>query len=362
MPPRFHSLSVQKIQRETPNSISITFAVPEHLQADYSFTQGQYLTLRTNIDGSEVRRSYSICSSPFENTLRVAVKQVENGLFSTYANTVLQVGDVLDVMTPVGNFFTPLSPQNQNQYIAFASGSGITPILSIIKQTLHAEPHSQFILFYGNKNYEQIMFREELINLKNAYLDRFALHHILSRESVGVPLLKGRLNGDKCAQFARSFFDPLAVEAYFLCGPEEMINEVTATLLGLGVNQKHVHYELFTAPNSSQFIAPKTSNAPSPTVDEFESMITVTLDGHTYDFSLYSESESILEAAHEYGVDLPYACKGGVCCTCKAKILEGAVKMDVNYALEPDEVAAGYVLTCQSHPLSKRVVLTFDEN
>lgn len=362
MTPRFYNLSIKDIQRQTPDCVSITFDVPEHLGEAYTFVQGQYITLRTYLNEEELRRSYSICSSPHQNALTIAIKQVTGGLFSTYANKKLKIGDTLDVMTPMGNFFTPLNPQNNKQYVAFASGSGITPIISIIKETLYQEPNSSFTLFCGNKNFDHIIFREELIALKNKYINRFSLHHILSRESMGLPLFKGRLTGEKCTQFAKNLFNPTEIADYFLCGPEEMINDISQTLMVLGVPKKQIHFELFTTPNAAKINTEKTNQLPKPEVAEFESQITVIIDGHTYDFSLYSEAESILEAAYEYGADLPYACKGGVCCTCKAKLLEGTVKMDINYALEPDEVAAGYILTCQSHPQSKRVVLTFDEN
>ncbi|MCC7245974.1 MAG: phenylacetate-CoA oxygenase/reductase subunit PaaK [Saprospiraceae bacterium] len=351
----FHPLSVRSIHRETPDAVSVVFDVPEHLTETFRFTQGQYLTLRTQIDGQDLRRSYSICSAPHEGVLRVAVKLLEGGLFSTYVNKRLQPGDVLQVMAPQGRFFTPLDAQNQRLYVAFAAGSGITPILSIIKATLFQEPKSNFILFFGNKGFDHIIFREELEALKNSYPARFSVHHVLSRESLGSPLFQGRLDGDKCRQYVRYIFNPQQVDACFLCGPEEMIFSVKDALVESGMEPSHIHFELFAT--SAPGMKPV---APASAKTALEASVTVVQDGMTFDFTLPSDGSTLLDAAMRAGADLPFSCKGGVCSTCKAKILEGEASMELNYGLEPDEIAAGYVLTCQAHPKTTRLVVSFD--
>jgi ring-1,2-phenylacetyl-CoA epoxidase subunit PaaE len=309
--------------------------VPNNLAKNYQYIAGQNLTLKTTISGEEIRRSYSICSAPHEAELRVAVKKIPSGIFSTFANEMLKEGDVLDVMEPSGSFYTPLHPDNSNQYVGFAAGSGITPIISLIKSTLYTEPQSQFILFLGNRNTESIIFREELEQLKNKYLTRLVVHHIISGENVGAHLFRGRITGEKCAVFAFKFFDAATVNAYFLCGPESMINEVSNTLQELRVPKNRIHFELFTASSAAAAKEAFAQNMAANTTNDLESQITVILDGNAFDFPLKSSGQSILEAAQKFGAELPYACKGGVCCTCKARVLQGEVVMEVNYALEP---------------------------
>lgn len=352
---RFYPLRVSDIRRETPDTVSVAFDVPETLRDTFRFTQGQYLTLRTEIGGEEVRRSYSICTGTDEGELRVAIKKVEGGLFGTFASERLQVGDTLESMAPTGRFYTALDPAHRNLYVAFAAGSGITPVMSILKTTLKQEPQSRFILFYGNRSFDHIIFREQLDELKNRYPDRLAVHHVLSRESLGSDLFRGRIDGEKCASYARLLFRAEDVDAYFLCGPEEMIFGVKDTLAELGVDPKRVHFELFTTSG-----AKKTAQTAAAAKDVFDASITVIQDGTRLDFNLTSDGSTLLDAAMRAGADLPFSCKGGVCSTCKAKVLEGEVNMEVNYGLEPDEVAAGYVLTCQAHPKTKRVVVSFD--
>lgn len=354
---KFQPLKVSELRRETPDTISVAFELPEALRETFHFTQGQYLTLRTVIDGEDVRRSYSICSAPHENELRVAIKKLDGGVFSTFANERLKAGDELLVMPPQGRFYTELSRENAKTYVAFAAGSGITPIISILKSTLVQEPDSRFILFYGNRGFDHIVFREQLEFLKNKYPDRLAVHHVLSRESMGSPLFSGRLNGEKCSAYARYFFRPETVDHFFLCGPEELIFEVRDTLASLGVPSEKVHFELFTTPG-----VPKKSAEQSATSarNGFDASVTVIQDGVEFDFMLPSDGSTLLDAAMRAGADLPFSCKGGVCSTCKARILEGEVKMEINYGLEADEVAQGYVLTCQSHPTTQRLVVSFD--
>jgi len=358
--PKFHTLQVKEVRKETPDCVSVAFGVPDALKVDYDFIQGQYLTLKTNINGEEVRRSYSICSSPLDDELRVAIKHVEDGRFSTFANQKLQTDDMLDVMTPMGKFYTELDENNEKHYVAFAAGSGITPVMSILKTVLAVEPKSRFTLFYGNRNFESIIFREAIEALKNKYLERLSVHHILSREVLGSPLFNGRIDADKCRQFCKVFFDAKEISEYFLCGPEDMIFSVKDTLEEQGVDKKRIHFELFTTPTTKAVQTKKSDKVVTPS-SESDSQITVILDGDAFDFSLSATGDNILDTALKNGADLPFACKGGVCCTCRAKILEGEVKMDVNYALEPDEVAAGFVLTCQSHPRTDKVVVSFDE-
>lgn len=353
---KFHPLTVRDLRRETPDTVSVAFDVPEILQPLFQFKQGQYLTLRSTIDGEDVRRSYSICSGVQDGELRVAIKKVEQGVFSTYANETLKVGDVLEVMPPQGRFYTALHPDNHKLYVAFASGSGITPVMSILKTTLQQEPGSRFILFFGNRGFDYIIFREQLEDLKNMFPDRLAVHHILSRESIGSPLFYGRINAEKCRSFGNVFFNAAEVDAFFLCGPEEMIFSVKDTLEALGANPKSIHFELFTASS-----APKTIvMTEAAKAASFEASITVIQDGVSFDFILPSAGSTLLDAAMRAGADLPFSCKGGVCCTCKAKLLEGEAQMELCYGLEPDEIEAGYILTCQAHPKTNRVVVSFD--
>ena len=353
----FEQLTIREVRRETNDCVSIAFQIPDQLKEQFQFIQGQYITLRTTINGEEIRRSYSICSSPLENELRVAVKKVPNGVFSTYANEQLKAGDLIDVMPPMGKFFTPLDPTQKKNYVGFAAGSGITPLLSIIKTTLQTEPESSFTLVYGNRNRHSIIFREILEALKNKYMNRFRLIHILSREKTDTPLNSGRIDADKCHTPCKKTIELNQTDAFFLCGPEEMIFAAKAVLENSGVPQQKIHFELFTTAGqqNKKIINHEEDKDKGP-----KSKITVKLDGISFDFDLSKNGDAILDAALKNGADLPYACKGGVCCTCRAKLVEGEVEMDVNYGLEPDEIEQGFILTCQSHPRSEKVVVDFD--
>lgn len=355
---KFYPLTVCDIRRESPDTVSVAFEVPENLRDAFRFKQGQHLVLRTNIGGEEVRRTYSICTATHENDLRIAIKKVEGGVFGTFASERLQVGDTLEAMPPQGHFYAELNPENQNLYVAFAAGSGITPVMSILKTTLAQEPKSRFILFYGNRGFDHIIFREQLEELKNLHPDRLAVHHVLSRESLGSDLFNGHIDGEKCRAYARLLFRAEDVDAYFLCGPEEMIFSVKEELEQLGVFPKKIHFELFTTPGAKKKLA--AAEAVAAKKDAFDASVTVIQDGARFDFQLTSDGSTLLDAAMRAGADLPFSCKGGVCSTCKAKILEGEVEMEINYGLEADEVAAGFVLTCQSHPKTKRVVVSYD--
>ena len=358
--PRFHPLKVADIRRETEDAVSVAFEVPESLAEEYQFIQGQYLTLRKEINGEDIRRNYSVCVSPLDEELRVAIKQVPSGRFSTFANQELQVGDVLDVMTPMGKFYTQVEAGKEKNYIGFAGGSGITPIISILKTVLNVEKDSRFILFYGNRGTDSIIFKEELEALKNQYMERLTIHHIFSEERLDSELFNGYITVDKCKQFAKMLFDVKEIDEYFICGPEPMMLAIREALESLGEERKKIHIELFSSPDAPKKAAP-VAQATSKATSQEDSLVTVRLDGSTFDFSLPYAGDNILDAALKQGADLPYACKGGVCSTCRARLVEGEVDMDVNYALEPDEVKAGFILTCQSHPRSKKILVDFDD-
>lgn len=355
----FHRLKVKKLEKETGDCVSIVFEVPEELKENFRFKQGQSLTVRKQLRNEEIRRTYSICSSPFDNTLRVAVKKVEGGVFSSWANEQLKPGDFIDVMPPVGKFYTELHPSQKKNYVAFAAGSGITPVLSIIKTTLLTEPQSSFTLVYGNRTKTSIIFKEELEALKDKFIDRFRIYHILSREKTDAELNYGRIDTSKLELLFSKIIDLKTCDEFFLCGPEEMIFCIKAYLEERGIPSEKIHFELFTIPGEKQ---PAIGNKQKLYNKEEgpTAKVSVKLDGILFDFELGYENESILDAALQKGADLPYACKGGVCTTCKAKLVEGEVNMDVNWGLEPDEVAKGYILTCQSHPKTERIVVDFD--
>ncbi len=353
----FHTLKVQEVKKETPDCVSIRFDVPASLKKEFEFEQGQNITVKKTIDGEEVRRSYSICSAPYENELRVAVKKVEGGKFSAYANEYLQPGDELEVLPPTGSFNTPLQASNQKQYLAFAAGSGITPVISIIKTTLQIEPKSRFTLVFGNRGRSSIIFFEALESLKNKYIDRFNFINILSREKTDAHVNAGRIDPTKLVELNK-LVDYKNTDEFFICGPGEMIFCVKDFLEGIQIDKKKIHFELFTTPGQAKGIV--TSRKPVASSEGPKSKITVKLDGRSFDFELGFNSDCILDAALKQGADLPFACKGGVCCTCKAKLLEGEVEMDVNWGLEQEEVERGFILTCQSHPVTEKVVVDFD--
>ena len=355
--PKFQPLNVSEVRRETSDSVSVAFALPEELHELFRFRAGQYLTFRTTIDGTEVRRSYSLCSSPLSGELRVAIKQVENGVFSTWANTVLTAGTTLETMPPQGGFVFDPDATRTAHYAGFAAGSGITPVLSILTTVLEAEPTSTFALYYGNRSTASILFKQELEDLKDRYLGRLEVHHVLSREDQGADALKGRIDRDRVELFAERFPALTSARAFYLCGPEPMIHGVTDALVGLGVPKERVHFELFTAATPGAAPAKSASGK----LDKGATVqATVILDREETHFNMRPK-DFLLDAALDAGADVPYACKGAVCCTCRAKVLEGSVEMAMNYALSEEEVADGYVLTCQATPTSEKVVVSFDE-
>ncbi len=353
----FHPIRVKEVKKETEDCVSVLFDIPDTLKQEFSFLQGQSLTMRTFLNDEEIRRTYSLCSSPFDNEWRVAIKKQEGGLFSGFANDKLRKGDVLEVMSPVGKFYTELNPVNKKNYLAFAAGSGITPIISIIKTTLITELHSSFNLVFGNRSRSSIIFFEELESLKNSYISRFNLIHILSRERTDAPVNFGKISIDKLIELGK-LISYKTIDEFFICGPEEMIFSTKEFLEQKGIEQKKIHFELFTTPGEKRRQAVR--NLKSETSGP-KSKITVKLDGRSFDFDLSFNSDiTILDAALQQGADLPFACKGGVCCTCKARLMEGEVTMDVHWGLEEEEIAKGYILTCQSHPKTERVVIDFD--
>jgi ring-1,2-phenylacetyl-CoA epoxidase subunit PaaE len=374
MATHFRTLTIEDVRRETADCVSVAFAIPAGLKEEFGYRQGQNITVRMKVGGEEVRRSYSICSSPLESELRIAIKKVPGGVFSTWANERLAVGSQLEVLPPSGRFYTEVSPENRKDYLAFAAGSGITPVISLIKTTLAVEPESRFTLVYGNRHRLSIIFREELEALKNRYIDRFSLYHILSREEMDIPLFQGRIDVQKCVELCDRLIDLHSLDEVFLCGPEQMIFSVKDWLEGQGVERRRIHFELFHTLEGGGAVrlglveegGPLGGGPLTEGASGFGgglnrvSRVTVRLDGLSHTFDLPFEGSSILQAALMEGVDLPFACKGGVCATCRARLLEGKVEMDANYALEADELEAGFVLTCQSHPRSDKVVVDFD--
>ncbi len=353
----FHALTVKEVCKETDDCVSILLDIPENLQQTFSYKQGQNITIKKVINNQEVRRSYSLCSSPLSKEFRIAVKQIAGGIFSTYANLHLKKGDVLEVMPPVGKFYTDLNIQNKKKYVAFAVGSGITPIISIIKTTLASEPNSTFTLVFGNKNHNSIIFKEELEALKNKYLQRFHLIHILSKEKNDTEINYGRIDANKLKELS-AFINFSQVSDFFICGPEQMIFTIKNFLENENVDSKKIHFELFISASQNNTTTEKKETTVTSTTN---SKVQINVDGRSFEFALAQNTKSILDAALQHGADLPFACKGGVCCTCKAKLVEGKVTMKVHWGLEDDEIAKGYILTCQSHPITDKVVVDYDD-
>ena len=356
---RFHPLKVTDVQRETRDAVVVTLAPRDEDKALFDFTQGQYLTFRRDFDGEELRRSYSICAGRGEGVLKVGIKRVDGGTFSTWANENLRPGDEIDAMPPMGKFFTPIEPDANKEYLGFAGGSGITPVLSIIKTVLADEPASRFTLVYANRAISSIMFREELEDLKNTYLGRFSVIHVLEQEGQEIDLFTGRIDAEKMKALFSHWLDAKTVDTAFICGPEPMMLAIAASLREHGLSDAQIKFELFASGQPGRAKAKAVSAvavAPGTGVQT-----TVTLDGATRSFEMPRSGQTILDAAIAAQMDAPYSCKAGVCSTCRCKVLEGEVEMAINHALEDYEVRAGYVLSCQSTPLTDRVVVTFDE-
>ncbi|KPQ04725.1 MAG: ring-1,2-phenylacetyl-CoA epoxidase subunit PaaE [Rhodobacteraceae bacterium HLUCCA12] len=355
---RFLPLDVIDVQKDTRDAVVVTLRARPEDAPRFAFTQGQYLTFRRAFDGTELRRSYSICAGRDEGLLKVGIKRVEGGAFSTWANEDLAPGTVLEAMPPMGNFHAPLDPEAARHYLGFAGGSGITPVLSILKTVLQAEPKSRFTLVYANRQISSIMFREEIEDLKNIYLGRLSVLHVLETEAQEIDLFTGRIDADKIAGLFTHWVDPASVDLAFICGPEPMMLTIAAGLRDHGLDDSQIKFELFTSSQPGR--APqKVVARGADASDACEA--TVTLDGATRSFRIPKTGESLLEAALANDLDAPFACKAGVCSTCRAKVLEGDVDMRTNHALEDYEVQQGYVLTCQCYPLSDRVVVSYDQ-
>ncbi|MGL2966509.1 1,2-phenylacetyl-CoA epoxidase subunit PaaE [Flavobacterium sp. XGLA_31] len=353
---KFHSIKVADIYKETKDCSVITLDIPKEIQAEFQYKQGQHLTLRTTINGTEVRRSYSLCSSPLENKWQVAVKKITDGLFSTFVNHTLKKGDVLDVMPPNGTFFTEVDSKKAKNYIAFAAGSGITPILSIIKTHLAAEPNSTFKLFYLNGTVKSIIFKEEIEQLKNVYFNRFEIFYFLTKEHRSSELFNGRFTNEKIEVLTDKIIDIPTTDECFICGPEEMIFLLRDALQAKGLPATKIHYELFNT-GLSEEDKQRISKIVEKKVEGTE--VTIIDGGKEFHFVMGEDFDNILDGAIAAGADLPYACKGGVCSTCRCKVVDGSVEMKLNYSLEPDEVAKNFVLSCQAVPTSKKVVVDF---
>jgi ring-1,2-phenylacetyl-CoA epoxidase subunit PaaE len=358
----FHSLFVKRIDALTADAAQITFAIPPDLRDAFDFKPGQFLTLRAQINGESVRRSYSICSTPslleHSQEICVGIKRVEDGVFSTWATTQLQAGDEIDVMPPDGRFI--IKKPDAKMRLGIAAGSGITPILSIAAHSLATEESSRFTLVYGNQRTNTIMFGEALQDLKDRYPGRLQLIHILSRQATELPLSHGRIDAAKIKELTQNLINPQTVDEAFICGPEAMIEALEPALQAAGIAKERIHSERFASSNTTKSIAPRAVNTPASSPKALKYSLEVILDGKTNAMQLGDE-HTVLDTALEQGLDLPYACKGGVCCTCRAKVIEGKVSMDKNYTLEQWEIDKGFVLTCQARCQTPRVVVSFDE-
>jgi ring-1,2-phenylacetyl-CoA epoxidase subunit PaaE len=351
---RFHSLTIKEVTSETADCVSIAFQIPANLSSEFTYQQGQYITFKLNVGGQEIRRSYSVCSSPLTDAdLRVAVKKVKEGKGSTFLNEHVKAGDVLEVMTPMGNFYTPMNASNKKEYILFAGGSGITPMLSIIKTVLKAEPQSAIQLFYGNENDASIIFKQQLDTLEQQAAGKLKVHHILNQADAAYEAIyKGIMTTEKVAALMNNFVKVTSNTEIFICGPTPMMQNVEQTLQNLNVPKAQVHLEYFNAPvDAAAIVEP---------VGAKKASLTIILDGDEVVTELLPD-ETILEAALRINLDAPYACQGGSCCTCRALLVEGKVEMKVNYALLDAEVKQGFILTCQSHALTDNIVVDYDK-
>ena len=359
MAKHFRPLTILDIRNETDDCVSVSFQVPDEWKEEFRFKAGQNITLRTNIRGEETRRSYSICSSPLENELRIAIKKVEEGLFSSHAHAHFKTAQVLDVLAPTGNFVLPVHASNKKHYVAFAAGSGITPVISLLKTILKEEPLSRFTLIYANRNRHSVIFREELLGLKNEYPDQFQLMMIFSREKMDAPVFEGRIDSSKCEMIFRQILPLAGDQEYLLCGPAPMIFSVRSWLIENKTDEKRIHFELFSDPGEVGKAKAKTNSVIAES-SEIKSLVTIRLDGISTEYQIPVQGPTILEAAIQAGADLPYACRAGVCASCRAKLVSGKITMDQNYSLAEEEIEQGFVLACQSHPASENLTIDFD--
>lgn len=353
----FHQVKVKEVYKDTKDTVVVSFDIDKTLQNSFQFSQGQHLTLRRIINGDDVRRSYSLCSSPLENQWKVAIKEIPGGIFSTYANNELKAGDTLDVMKPSGMFGVATDSKSAKNYLFFAAGSGITPIISMIKTHLAVEPNSTCKLFYVNKTAKSIIFKEELEQLRNTYFGRLEIYYFLTKEKRDIDLFNGRFDDEKMKVLTNTFIDIPDTSEVFLCGPEDMVNYVSEYLIKAGLPKHLVHFELFIKGLSEEDKL-RVERLAQQNVDGVE--VTIIDGGKEFHFTMQEDDDNVLDGALTAGADLPYACKGGVCSTCKCKVLEGTVEMKINYALEDDDLEKDYVLSCQAVPTSKKLVVDFD--
>lgn len=355
---QYHSLTIERIERETADSVRVALAVPEALRPEFAFLPGQHLPVQTTVDGKKLRRTYSICSAPGRWPLEIGVRVQPGGQFSGFVGDRLAAGDRLEAMPPFGRFHVDIDPAAAKTYVAFAAGSGITPVLSILRATLEQEPMSRFVLFYGNRRQRTTMFIEDLYALKNRYPERLQLYFVFSREEQEFPIFSGRLDADKARELYRTFCAGLAPDEAFICGPDTMIEEVRDMLEEEGLKAPAIHTERYGAPVRRKL--PEAPAEPARSATHLAD-VTVVMDGHRKTFEMTTEDPNIVDAAAGHGIELPYSCKAGVCATCRTRLLEGEVRMDTNYALEDWEVERGFVLACQSRPLTPLVVLDYDD-
>jgi ring-1,2-phenylacetyl-CoA epoxidase subunit PaaE len=355
----FRPLTILDVRNETEECISVSFQVPDKWKEEFIFRAGQNITLLDRIQGEEVRRSYSICSSPYENELRIAIKKVDAGLFSSHAHRHFKKGQTLEVLSPTGQFCLSYHIENRKHYVAFAAGSGITPVIALLKTLLKEEPGSRFTLIYGNKTRSSMIFREELMALKNNHPEQFQFIPVFSREKMDAPVFEGRIDAKKCEMIFGHIIPLETGQEYLLCGPAEMIFSVRDWLLVKKVPETNIHFELFSAPGEASMFLKKTDIVKKE-VSRQKSHVTIRLDGVSTDFLIPMEGPTILEAAIQAGADLPYACRAGVCASCRAKLVSGQVTMDQNYSLAKEELASGFILACQSHPASEELMIDFD--
>jgi len=353
----FHNIKVLDIYKETNDTSVVTFDIPEELKEAFIFSQGQHLTLKAIINDEDVRRSYSLCSSPFDQQWKVAVKQIPGGKFSTYINQEVEVGDIMQVMAPSGKFGVPVQPNSAKNYLFFAAGSGITPVLSMLKAHLQTEPNATCKLFYVNKTAKSIIFKEALEQLRNAFFGRLEIYYFLTKERRDIELFNGRFDDDKMEVITSSFIDIPDTNDVFLCGPEKMVNYVSEYLINKGLPRELVHFELFVTGLSEEDIK-RAERLAKQKVEGVE--VTIVDGGKEFLFTMTKDYDNILDAALSAGADLPFACKGGVCSTCKCRVIEGSVEMKINYALDEKEVSQNLVLSCQAVPTAGEVVVDFD--
>lgn len=361
---KFFPLRVSKINRETANAVSIELDINGY-EDEFAFKHGQYVTIKIPVDGEELHRSYSLCSAPHESSLRVAVKKVDQGAVSGFLTDSLEVGSTLETMPPEGNFTVALDQSNKKHYALFAAGSGITPVISIVKAVLHEEPNSKVTLFYGNSSASEIIFKNELETLSASEGDRFEVHHILTDGSNDSALFNGRIDFAKTTELLFKFVNDDLPKEFFICGPAEMMKSVKNALLDNNISEKLIHLEYFVPPGEEnpEVIKDESSAPKEELAAAFigDAKITAMLDDEEISFNLHTDGKTILEAALDLGADAPYSCKGGVCTTCMAKLQEGTVRMDSNYALTDEEIEDGYILCCQSHPTSEKVKISWDD-